>query len=65
MNNLSDPPSPLDLMDAVFEAGADLAQALQDIVDDQTQATRKDLGELIDAWEQAYRLGLPSDEEPE
>lgn len=66
MNNLADPPSLIDLMDSVLDAGADLAQALQDIVDDPTQAIRTDLVELIDAWEEAYRLSLPlSDEEPE
>jgi len=66
MNNFAEPIDPLDAVDALLDAGADLAQALQDIIDDQTNASRSDLQELVDAWEQAYRMSQsPSDEEPE
>lgn len=47
------------LLDLVLEAGADIAQALQDIVDDETNAGRSDLQQLIDAWEAAYKRTLP------
>lgn len=54
MSNLPDPP---DSLDSLIEAGADLAQALQDIVD--TEPDREYLQSMLDAWEAAYARVSP------
>jgi hypothetical protein len=61
MNDLADPPDLTDpeiRLNALEDAGADMAQALQDIVDGDPMHDMEHLQTLIDAWEVAYKRSL-------